>query len=72
MPHRGSTTMIYRGLLLEYVGAILLRLAQCLPICNNRYTSYTCLSTWLEHTSVGSAEKGKGIDLYFGPFSPPP
>ena len=25
---------------------------------------------WLEHIYVGTAEKGKEIDLDFGPFSP--
>ena len=70
MPYKGQMTIVYKGLLLEYTGAILLHLAQCMSICNNLDT-LKWISTWLEHIYMGTAEKGKGIDLNFGPFKPP-
>ena len=69
VPYKGQMTMIYKGLLLEYIGAILLHLAQCMPICNNLDT-LKWIFTWLEHIYMGTAKKGKGTDLDFGPFIP--
>ena len=58
------------GLLLGYMGAILLHLAQGMPICN-KLDILKWISTWLEHIYVGIAEKGRRINLNFGPFCTP-
>ena len=64
----GQMAMIYRGFLVRYMGAILLHLTQCLPMCNN-LDIVKWIPTWLECIYVGIAGKGRGIDLNFDAFS---